>query len=55
MTKQQLTRLLNYRKEHNLTRDEVHTLYKVMGTAQEFVVLKMILERKNKKNVCLKQ
>jgi hypothetical protein len=49
MTKQQLTRLLNYRKEYDLTRDDMHTLYKVMGTAQEFVVLEMILERKNKK------
>jgi hypothetical protein len=49
MTKQQLNRLMQYRKEHNLTRDEVHLLSRVMGTIQEFVVLETIL---NRKNVC---
>jgi hypothetical protein len=47
MTKQQLNRLMQYRKEHNLTQDEVHTLYRVMGTMQEFVVLETILDQKD--------
>lgn len=46
MTQNQLTRLLNYRKEYDLSQDDVHALYKVMGTMQEFVVLEMILGRK---------
>lgn len=48
MTAAQLTRLMQYRKDYDLDRDEVHQLYKVMGTMQEFVVLELILERKGK-------
>jgi hypothetical protein len=37
---------MEYRKEHNLTRDEIQALSKVMGTMQELIVLKTILDHK---------